>query len=157
MRSLLLAGAAVLAIGGAAKADQPLETTIIHGHCAGGSHSANGLVTDDLTQRESRYFCDSAIVESFGPSAGHPNHMLIAFSDSHTTHSLLSFGATMLDDQNSAEVSHVFLVPGVVTEVTEGGCKVYFEGEKVTGIFCGAKIDNGHHRDVRIVVFDADR
>lgn len=157
MRKLILAGFAVLAMTGAATADEPLQTLILNGRCTAESKAADGFVTDDLTKRSSPYYCDSAIVETFGPSIGHPTHMMISFSDTHSPRSLLSFGGAMLDESNKMEVDHIFLKPGTLTDVTQGDCEVTFTpGKKVTGMVCAANIISGHYHTIRIVDFDAN-
>jgi hypothetical protein len=55
------------------------ELTVVKGQCTPGSHIAEGAIGEDLTKRQSRFFCDSAVVSVFSDN---PKHVMIVFADS---------------------------------------------------------------------------
>jgi len=142
-----------------AGAGQPIVNTtfrdlpeIIKGRCASPSHVASGLVTEDLTKKRSRFFCDSAIIMTFDEAG---RHKLIQFVDSNANHSrTLGFGGLM-EEKAMLAVKTVYLETARSTLASEGACKIFYDGERIRDIVCGAKIDEGDRRTVPIVTFKA--
>jgi hypothetical protein len=116
------------------------------------SHIAEGRIGEDLTKKQSMFFCDSAVIISFSDD---PRHRLIQFADSKSNHARqLGFGGLM-EDAAILTVRNVYLEAGRPSDATEGYCKLFFDKKAVSGIACGAKIDEGDRRTVPIVTFKA--
>ena len=71
------------------------DTTIVKGQCAPESHIAEGAIGDDLTKRQSRFFCDAG------------GYHLIGYPG-------------MMEDTEIMNVSSVYLESGQSTPVSEG-------------------------------------
>lgn len=125
---------------------------VIKGRCASPSHVASGLLTEDLTKKRSRFFCDSALIMTFDEAG---NHKLIQFVDSQSNHSrILGFGGLM-EDGGTLAVKNVYLETARSTAVSEGACRIFYDGGKIRNIVCGAKVDEGTRRTVPVVTFEA--
>jgi hypothetical protein len=53
------------------------DLTVVKGQCTPESHIAEGAIGEDLTKRQSRFFCDSAVVSVFSDN---PKHVMIQFA-----------------------------------------------------------------------------
>lgn len=127
---------------------------VIKGRCASPSHVASGRVTEDLTKKQSRFFCDSAIIMRFDEAG---KHRLIQFLDSNANHSrILGFGGLM-QDRAILAVKTVYLETARSVAASEGACKLFYNENRIAEIFCGAKVDEGDRRTVPIVTFEAAR
>jgi hypothetical protein len=91
MRTFFLA-AALVAVGATAQA-QPSDMRSVDGTCGPNSHVAEGKIGEDLTKRQSRFFCDVAAFTRF---ADNPNHVMIQFTERRSHHvSILGFGGLL--------------------------------------------------------------
>jgi len=129
------------------------DLTVVKGQCTPGSHIAEGAIGEDLTKRQSRFFCDSAVVSVFSDN---PKHVMIQFADSKSNHARQIGYAGMMEDEEIMNVRSVYLESGQPTPVADGNCKFFFSKKNISGIACGAKIDEAGRRTVPIVSFDAD-
>lgn len=130
------------------------DTTIVRGQCAPESHIAEGAIGEDLSKRQSRFFCDSAVVTLFSDNA---RHVLINFAESKSVHARQIGYAGMMEDQEILDVRSVYLEGDSATPVTDGACKFFFKDMSITSITCGAAVDKAGRRTVPVVSFNADR
>lgn len=127
------------------------EMTILKGSCSEKSHIAEGKLGTDLTRNQARFFCDSVVIM---PINGNPRHVLLTFAESQShTRPQLGFAGVM-EDRQMVDVQRVYLTSGKATPVDEGACKFFYKGSRITGVFCGGKIDQGDRRTVPIVAFE---
>jgi hypothetical protein len=129
------------------------DLTIVKGQCAPESHIAEGAIGEDLTKRHSRFFCDSAVLTFFSDD---PKHVMVQFADSKSHHARQIGYAGMMDDEVMMNVRNVYLETGRPTPVAEGYCKFFFKEKNISGIACGAKVDEAGRRTVPVVSFNAD-
>jgi hypothetical protein len=129
------------------------DTTFVKGQCAPESHIAEGAIGEDLTKRQSRFFCDAAVVTYFSDN---PKHVMIQFTESKSTHARQIGYAGMMNDAEIMNVDKVYLESGRPSMVVDGYCKFFFKEKTISGISCGAKIDEDGRRTVPIVGFNAD-
>lgn len=129
------------------------DTHILKGQCGPESHVAEGAIGEDLTKHQSRFFCDAAVITFFSDK---PKHVMVQFADSKSNHARQIGYAGTMDDAEILVVSSVYLETGRATPVVEGYCKFFFKAKDISGISCGAKIDEGDRRTVPVVSFDAD-
>jgi hypothetical protein len=135
------------------RATQPSNIQIVNGMCAPSSHTAEGPLGADLTKRQSRFFCDSAILMFFDDYKG---HVLIQFVEKESHHSpMLGFSGKVEDDGIMMPIDHIYLTVGTPTTVSDGACKFFFKNHHISGIFCGAAVDETGRRTTAIVVFNA--
>jgi hypothetical protein len=127
---------------------------VIKGECGPGSHIAEGRIGEDLTKKQSRFFCDSAVIIAFGDD---PKHRMIEFVQSNSEHApQIGYGG-MMEAADIMTVYSVYLEIGRPTAVTEGACKLFFAKNIISRAACGTKIDKGDRRTVAIVEFNADK
>jgi hypothetical protein len=126
---------------------------IVSGTCGKESHIAEGQVGEDLTKRQSRFFCDSAVI-AFLDNIN--KHVMIQFTQNESHHSpIIGFAGNMEKNGQIMDVDRVYLEPGRATKVTDSACKFFFSRKHMSSIFCGAKTDEGRRRTVAIVAFVA--
>jgi len=141
-----LATSMVLLFATGTKAQQ---MTLYNGKCEVGSHIAEGRATEDLTKRESRYFCDSLVMTVYNS----PPRVMFQFAEKRAHHgSPLGFVGIPVEKDIYA-VNHVYLEPGVQTPVDQGVCKVFWKGSRLGSLMCGAMILEGERKTVPVVVF----
>lgn len=146
-----VAGGMCLPISG--HAAQPSDIEIVSGTCGPSSHTAEGPLGADLTKRQSRFYCDSAVITFFDDYKG---HVLIQFAQKESHHGpILGFSGKVNDDGIMMSVDHVYLMAGVPTTVSDGACKFFFKNRRMSGIFCGMKVDETGRRTTAVVVFNA--
>lgn len=154
MMRVLAAGYAVMAataLGCTANAQSLGTPTVLKGACSDKSHIAEGLQTEDLTKRQSRFFCSAAVITH--PN-GDPNRVLIMFAEAQSnTGPQIGFAGTM-PDRDMVQVKRVYLQPEKALQADDGACKFFRNNGRITGVFCGAKIDNGTRRTVPVVSFE---
>ncbi len=129
------------------------DTTIVKGQCAPESHIAEGAIGEDLTKRQSRFFCDAAIITYFSDNS---KHIMIQFAESKSTHARQIGYAGMMDDAAIMKVNKVYLESGNPSMAVDGYCKFFFKEKKISGISCGAKMEDDGRRTVPVVAFNAD-
>lgn len=79
--------AACLPVSG--RAAQPSDIQIVNGTCDPSSHIAEGPLGADLTKRQSRFYCNSAVITFFDDYKG---HVMIQFAQKESHHGpILSF------------------------------------------------------------------
>jgi len=146
-----LLGLGVLIIGAAStSAEEMHDMRFLSGSCDATAHTAEGPVGSDLTKRQSRYFCDSAVIGFFGPLN---THVLVQFAEKKSHHGqILGFGGAM-EGKDILNVDHIYLIQGKPTPVDDGACKFFFMNGRLTSLFCGAKIDEGGRRTVAAIGF----
>jgi hypothetical protein len=131
---------------------------IVKGSCETSSNTAEGPLGSDLTKRQSRFYCDSAIITFFDDYAG---HVMIQFAQKESQHSpILGFAGRIEAPQpgdvgTMMQVDSVYLARGQATTVSEGSCKLFLKDRHLTGIGCGMKVDETGRRTVAVVVFNA--
>jgi hypothetical protein len=134
--------AAVMGFAGPAMA----QITMLSGECEEISHTAEGPLGTDLTKRQSRFYCDSAVLTGSG------NHILVQFTDKGSnrpaTGSILGFaGGPLRNDTAGAgvmmDVPRVYLAAnGKATSTDAGWCKLFLNSNSdLTELYCGVKID----------------
>ena len=129
------------------------DTQIIKGRCTAQSHVAEGRIQDDLTKRQSRFFCDAAVITVFD---NNPNHVMVQFADSKSHHGRqIGFARIMESDGQILNVANVYLEPATPTPAISGFCKFFFEGKHMHSIACGARIEEGDRATVPVVTFEA--
>jgi hypothetical protein len=125
----------------------------VNGTCDTSSHTAEGPIDSDLTKRQSRFFCDSAVITFLDDYKG---HVMIQFAQKESHHSpILGFSGRVEDDGIMMPVDHVYLVPGQATIVSDGWCKFFLKDRQLSGIMCGMKVDETGRRTTAVVVFNA--
>jgi hypothetical protein len=130
----------------------------VNGTCGSTSHTAEGPIDSNLTRRQSRFYCDSAVITFLDDYTG---HVLIQFSQKESHHSpILGFAGRIEARQpgdvgTMVQVDHVYLTPGQATTVSDGSCKFFLKNQKMSGIMCGMKVDETGRRTTAIVVFNA--
>lgn len=136
---------------GAARAQlpSPRDMTVYNGVCTEQSHIAEGQQGEDLTKRQSRVYCDTAVLTRF---PNNPRHVMINFAQkqSHTGQPI-GFAGTLQPDGIMVQVDRVYLTPSVPLPVTDGACKLFTNGRQVTDVFCAAAIDTGQRRTSAIL------
>lgn len=132
---------------------QVADVSVIAGQCNSDSHIAEGKLGEDLTKRQSRFFCDSVSIGYFD-NVG--KHVMLNFSESKSqTSSAIGYAGFMEPDGLTMNVDRVYLA-GKQFQVTEGACRFfYFPNKQVKDIVCGAPIDQGDRRTVPVVSFSA--
>lgn len=137
---------------------QPPNTkvTVLNGECASNSHISEGDIGEDLSQRRSRYFCDSAVV-SINMTNG---NVMIQFSERRSNRQDPIAFAGGLDEPKILTVERVYLTPGRQSIPTDGYCKLFYRSgtrargiSDVESIVCGAQIDEGTRRTVPVIQF----
>jgi hypothetical protein len=144
-------GAICLPISG--RAAQPSHVQLVDGTCGLSSHTAEGPLDADLTKRQSRFYCNSAIITFFDNYKG---HVMVQFTQKESHHGpTLGFAGKVEDDGIVMSVDHVYLTTGQPTPVSGGVCKFFFKGRHMSGIFCGMKVDETGRRTTAVVDFNA--
>lgn len=136
-----------------AQMNLPNHLDVVDGRCASSSHLAEGPLGSDLTKRQSRFYCDSAVITFFGDYKG---HVMVQFAQKESHHSpILGFAGRVADDGIMMAIDHVYLTPSQATTVSDGRCKFFFRRRDMTGIFCGMYVDETDRRTTAVVSFDA--
>jgi hypothetical protein len=121
----------------------------VDGTCDATSHLAEGAIGEDLTKRQSRFFCDIALINQFDDN---PNHIMIQFTDRKSHYGRILGFAGLLDG-NVLVVDHFYLDdPGHPITPDVSMCKFFSKGKKMTGIWCAAKIDDERGRRTSAMV-----
>ena len=124
---------------------------VLSGECRDTSHIAEGEIGTDLTKRESRFFCDSLIINNI---SGDKNHFMLQFSEKESHHlPILAFSGYTTDDKSIIKLEHIYFQPGIPTIVSDGWCRFFFDGAALKDLMCGAKVDETGRRTVAIVEF----
>jgi hypothetical protein len=146
-----VAGNVCLPISG--RAAQPSDIQVVTGTCDPSSHTAEGPLGADLTKRQSRFYCNSAVITFFDDYKG---HVMIQFAQKESHHGpILGFAGKVEDDGIMMSVDHAYLTAGTPTTVSEGMCKFFFKNRHMSGIACGIKVDETGRRTTAIVTFNA--
>ncbi len=128
------------------------DVRVIEGKCHPSSHIAEGRGAEDLRKRQARFFCDNAVIATYNDSN---SHKLIQFSESQSHHSrILGFGGYMNDDRMMS-VKNVYLEAGIPSVPVEGHCVFFYTNNNISGLTCGAMIDEQGRRTVPVVAFEA--
>jgi hypothetical protein len=153
MRKLMLSCAMLVGLSGVGYARDQIE--VVKGQCVQpGSHTAEGALGEDLTKRESMYYCNLAAITFFGDYIG---HVLVQFSQANSHHpQILGFAGRLAPDGIKVQVEHVYLAVGQKTTVSDGYCELSFKDRHMTDILCAMKVDETGLRTVAIVLFKAD-
>ncbi|TGD95533.1 hypothetical protein [Methylobacterium nonmethylotrophicum] len=150
-RTVCFSVCAVLLLSGTASAQGLDGMVVLKGVCSPKSHIAEGRIGEDLTRRQSRFFCDAAVITTPNGQAG---RRLVNFAESRShTRPPIGFAGTMVE-RDIMQVHRVYLQSGQALAVSDGYCKFFSTNKAIHGIACGAKIDNGGRRTVPIVAFD---
>ncbi|MBV8505512.1 MAG: hypothetical protein JOZ11_06865 [Alphaproteobacteria bacterium] len=128
------------------------NTELLSGICAPASHTAEGRIGDDLTNRQSRFYCDAAVITFFDPVS---RHLMVQFAQKASHHSeILGFAGFLDRDGIMMRLEHVYFSAGHPITVSDGACKFFFTRGRMTGIFCGAYVDETGRRTVASVGFN---
>ena len=130
------------------------DVHIVRGVCSTSSHTAEGAIGSDLTKRQSRFFCNLAVIAVFDNNA---QHVMVQFTqkEAHQVR-ILGFAGLMGAGGQMMAINNLYIDAGKEPiPVTEGVCKFFFKGKNMSGIMCGAKVDEGARRMTAIVAFDA--
>jgi hypothetical protein len=132
---------------------QAIGTQVVSGTCGTSSHTAEGALGADLTKRQSRFYCNSAVIMFFDDYKG---HALIQFVQKEAHHTpILGFAGKVEDGGILMIVDHAYLTQGSPTKVDEGWCKFFFKNRHMSEIFCGIKVDETGRRTTAVVAFEA--
>jgi hypothetical protein len=135
-----------------ARAAQPSHIQMVNGICDPSSHAAEGPLGADLTKRQSRFYCNSAVIMFFDDYKG---HVLIQFAQKESHHGpILGFSGKAEDDGVMMSVDHAYLTVGTPKTVSDGACKFFFKNRRMSGIFCGLNVDETGRRTTAMVSFD---
>jgi len=135
-----------------ARSAQAGDMQMVSGTCDPSSHTAEGPLGTDLTKRQSRFYCNSAVITFFDDYKG---HVMIQFAQKESHHGpILGFVGRVEPDGTVMSVDHVYLTPGSPTTVSDGACKFFFKNRHMSSIFCGMKVDETGRRTTAIVVFN---
>lgn len=130
----------------------PRDVQVLTGTCDASSHTAEGPIDSDLTKRQSRFFCNSAVIAFFDDYKG---HVMVQFAQKEAHHTpILGFAGKVEDDGIMMALDHVYLTEGQATTVSDGWCKFFFKNQHMSGIFCGMKVDETGSRTTAMVVFN---
>jgi hypothetical protein len=80
------------------------DTTIVKGQCSPESHIAEGAIGEDLTKRQSRFFCDAAVITLFSDNS---KHIMIQFAESKSSHLRQIGYAGMMEDTEIMNVASI--------------------------------------------------
>jgi hypothetical protein len=152
--SIIATGIIVFSGASVATAQDTNQTSFLKGQCAAESHIAEGAVGDDLTKRQSRFFCDSVVITVFGQNV-FPKHVMVQFVETKAVHGRQIGYAGQMSDENILDVANVYLEEGRPSKASDGACKFFYSGRDISSIACGAKIDQSGRRTVPVVLFDA--
>jgi clan AA aspartic protease (TIGR02281 family) len=135
------------------RASPVVDIKIVNGNCDLQSHIAEGIIGDDLTKRQSRFYCDSAVISFYDRE---DKHIMVQFVESKSHHGTqLGFSGLMENDGQMMDVRNVYLKSDKPISVTGSHCKFFFKDKRMSGIFCGTKIDEEGRRTVASIIFDA--
>ena len=151
--SLGITLAALISLAPSARASAPSDIQTLKGACSASSHTAEGPVGSDLTKRQSRFFCDTAVIAFFDDYKG---HVMVQFAQSKAHHTpILGFAGRVEADGVMMALDHVYLAEGQASTVSDGTCKFFFKSRHIAGVFCGMMIDETGRRTTAVVGFDA--
>lgn len=124
---------------------------IIDGVCGPDSHLAEGRLDEDLSDRRSRFYCDSAIVTFSKITDG---RVMIQFvQKARRTTSILGFSGQVLGE-DMVGVDTVY-VGSEVLVAAEGVCKFFYDDTfQIVSAACGARVEDGGRATVPIVAFE---
>ncbi len=132
--------------------EEPTDIKTIKGECLEQSHISEGKIGEDLTKRQSRFFCDAAVMAFFDHSN---QHIMIQFTESKShTNTILGYAGYMDTDGQILNVNKVY-IGNTAYPVEEGFCKLFFKKKHIDSMSCGAPVDEGDRRTVPVVVFQA--
>jgi hypothetical protein len=150
IRRLMLIAA--LAIGPvAARAEKFATPTILDGDCIQSSHTAEGMRGEDLTKRQSRFFCNSVVLMN---PKDDPTRVLMTFVDKGSDQNTMIGFAGDFDGPDMVKVRRIYVGGGPAQTVDDGACKIFRKNGQISAFSCGAMIDKAERRIVRIVGFD---
>lgn len=122
---------------------------MMKGRCTPKSHVAEGRIGEDLTKRQSRFFCDTVMVV---PNQSEGSILITFLEAGSPARPQIAFAGAMPEPQ-MVQVQRLYLEPGKPSAVTDGACKFFPKRGKTRDVFCGAVIDQGDHRTVWSIVF----
>ena len=135
------------------RAAQPTHIEVVSGICDPSSHTAEGPLGADLTKRQSRFYCNSAVITFFDDYKG---HAMIQFAQKESHHGpILGFSGKVEDDGIMMSVNRAYLAAETPVTVSGGVCKFFFKNRQMSGIFCGMKVDETGRRTTAVVSFNA--
>jgi hypothetical protein len=136
-----------------AHAGPPPGLEVVKGTCRPSSHTAEGPLGADLTKRQSRFYCNSAVITFFDDYNG---HVMIQFTEKESHNSpILGFAGKVENGGIIMDVNHIYFLRGKPTTASYGLCKFYFKNRHMSEIFCGAYVDETGRRTDAVVAFDA--
>jgi hypothetical protein len=157
MRKFILLVVTYATLSFPARAQTGGNIHIVNGTCDSTSHTAEGPIDSDLTKRQSKFYCDSAVITFLDDYTG---HVMIQFSQKASHHSpSLAFAGRIQKNQPGdvgtiVQLDHVYLEPGEATTVSDGACKIFMKAQKMSAIACGIKVDETGRRTTAIVAFN---
>ena len=128
------------------------DVKTIAGNCTDASHTADGPIGSDLTKRQSRFYCNAAVIAYFDKNR---KHLQINFTQKESMHNqILGFSGWLEENGIMLKLSKVYLNPGKSTTVSDGWCKFFLSGANLKSIFCGMSADEAGRRTTAMVIFD---
>lgn len=135
-----------------AQMPRPENINIVAGSCAPSSHIAEGPIGTDLTKMQSRFFCNTAAITFFPDYKG---HVMTQFIQKEAHHGpSLGFAGRLDSDGVIMQVEKIYFGQSGPTTVSGGICKFFFKGKHMSGVFCGANVDETGRRTVAFIAFD---
>lgn len=142
---------AVLALAAHSPQERTATTRVVIGECIEESHIAEGPVDADLTERQSRFFCDSVAISTSRPSDG---RVWLQFAETRgVAPLLLGFSGVFTEEGTVIEIDTVYIGERRYTP-NDAYCLVTYVGAQLADIVCGAQIDMGGRRIVPVVGFE---
>lgn len=137
-----------------AQEDDGLESLGIHsydGRCTEDSRIAVGPADEDLAPYRKPYACDFAVVAITNAETG---RMLVQFlNNDSSTGDIVGFGG-LLQGRDFMEVDGIYLTPGERLTPVGASCKFFLDGEKLTGVVCGGRVEMGDQAAAPIIAFE---
>ena len=114
------------------------DQQVIDGVCGSESHTAEGALGE------------AAIISNNGD-------ILVQFSQKESHHNpSLAYAGRMSSNKDIMNVERVYFAPQDYATVSDGACKFFYKNKALTGIMCGAKLDETGRRTTAIVTFDVE-
>jgi len=144
----------MLLVGSQAVAEDLKGVQVVRGVCRPASHTAEGPINSDLTKRQSRFFCDTAVIGFFDDD--HKRVMVQFVEKKSKRGQLLGYAGLMDDAGVIMDVQRAYLAGNSEPiAVSSGFCKFFFKKPYMSGIACGMAFDEDNRKTTAIVQFDA--
>lgn len=146
-----------LALAGGAKAvAQPIAApVVVDGFCEPVSWLAVGPPGADFSRDKPRFFCDSVVVAYFDQAR---RHMMIQYVGSRQNHGqIIAFAGWLEPDRKVMNVDRVYFEPSRPVDVTGSACRLFWRQQRVSGVTCGARVENDQRSTAVVLAFEGRR